>query len=73
MYSDVITLLMEEQYSVDEILSAVRELQSFKDKNKLSQFKDSKLEKKKSNDIPQDTLKLIEEAEAVVKLKKTSV
>ena len=64
---------MEEQYSVDEILSAVRELQSFKDKNKLSQFKDSKLEKKKSNDIPQDTLKLIEEAEAVVKLKKSSV
>ena len=64
---------MEEQYSVDEILSAVRELQRFKDKNKLSQFKDSKLEKKKSNDIPQDTLKLIEEAEAVVKLKKTSV
>ena len=64
---------MEEQYSVDEILSAVRELQSCKDKNKLSQFKDSKIEKKKSNDIPQDTLKLIEEAEAVVKLKKTSV
>ena len=64
---------MKNQYSVDEILSAVRELQSFKDKNKLSQFKDSKLEKKKSNDIPQDTLKLIEEAEAVVKLKKTSV
>lgn len=64
---------MEEQYSVDEILNAVSELQSFNDKNKLSQFKDSKLEKKKSNDIPQDTLKLIEEAEAVVKLKKKSV
>ena len=64
---------MKEQYSVDEILSAVNELQSFKDKNKLTQFKDNKIEKGKSDDIPQNTLKLIEEAEAAVKLKRKSV
>ena len=63
---------MEEQYSVDEILSAVSELQSLKNKNKLLPFKNDKIGTKKSNDIPQDTLKLIEEAEAVVKSKKKS-
>ena len=63
---------MEEQYSVDEILSAVSEFQSLRNKKKLPPFKNDKIETKKSNDIPQDTLKLIEEAEAVVKLKKKS-
>ena len=63
---------MEEQYSVDEILSAVSELQSLKNENKFPTFKNDKIETKKSNDIPQDTLKLIEEAEAIVKLKKKS-
>ena len=63
---------MEEQYSVDEILSAVSELQSLNNENKFPPFKNDKIETKKSNDIPQDTLKLIEEAEAIVKLKKKS-
>ena len=63
---------MEEQYSIEEILSAVRELQNFNDKKKSSDFKNDKIEKKKGIDIPQDTLKLIEEAEAVVKSKMQS-
>ena len=64
--------MMEEQYSVEEILSAVRELQNFNDKKKSLDFKNDKIVKKKDTNIPQDTLKLIEEAEAVVKSKRQS-
>tara|TARA_B100000579_G_C22318747_1_gene614994 strand:- start:187 stop:384 length:198 start_codon:yes stop_codon:yes gene_type:complete len=64
--------MMEEQYSVEEILSAVRELQNFNDKKKSLDFKNDKIVKKKDTNIPQDTLKLIEEAEAVVKSKMQS-
>ncbi len=53
---------MEDRYSIDEILSAVDDLQNFKsNKNK----KVSKVSKAKTDDsdIPKNTLKLIEEAE----------
>ena len=53
---------MEENYSIDEILSAVDDLQNLKrDKNKKI-FKESSVKSDNSN-IPKNTLKLIEEAE----------
>ena len=53
---------MEESYSIDEILSAVNDLQNIsKDKNKKI-FKESSVKSDNSN-IPKNTLKLIEEAE----------
>ena len=53
---------MEDNYSIDEILSAVSDLQNFKrNKNKkISNFSNSKPD---NSDIPNNTLKLIEEAE----------
>ena len=53
---------MEDNYSIDEILSAVNELQNLK-KNKTKKV--SKNSNSKSDDfsIPKNTLKLIEEAE----------
>ena len=53
---------MKENYSIDEILSAVNDIQKTrKEKNNLS----SKISASKSDDpnIPKNTLKLIEEAE----------
>ena len=53
---------MKEKYSIDEILSAVSDLQNIKkEKNNIS----SKILTSKSDDsnIPKNTLKLIEEAE----------
>ena len=53
---------MNNQYSVDEILVAVNELNSLKiDKNKV--IKTSHFKKKDKNDIPDYTISLIEEAE----------
>ena len=53
---------MEDNYSIDEILSAVDDLQNLK-KNKTKKV--SKNSNSKSDDfsIPKNTLKLIEEAE----------
>ena len=53
---------MEENYSIDEILSAVDDLQNFKS-NKTRKV--SKVSNAKTDDtgIPKNTLKLIEEAE----------
>ena len=53
---------MEDNYSIDEILSAVDDLQNFKS-NKTK--KASKVSNTKTDDsgIPKNTLKLIEEAE----------
>ena len=53
---------MEDNYSIDEILSAVDDLQNFKG-NKTKKV--SKVSNSKTNDsgIPKNTLKLIEEAE----------
>ncbi len=52
---------MKNQYSVDEILEAVNELNNFK-KNKNKEIETSRV-KKKNTDIPDYTIGLIEEAE----------
>ena len=53
---------MLDNYSIDEILSAVNDLQNLKKEktNKSSNFPNTKFD---NSDIPKNTLKLIEEAE----------
>ena len=53
---------MENNYSIEEILSAVEDLQKIKKEKSDEDFKDSSAKKKKF-EIPINTLKLIEEAE----------
>ena len=52
---------MENNYSVEEILSAVEDLQKIKKEKKIILVKNTP--KTDSSIIPKDTLKLIEEAE----------
>ena len=53
---------MEESFSIDEILSAVDEIQNKKKKRKIETTKKSPI-KKDFSAVPKNTLKLIEEAE----------
>tara|TARA_B100000963_G_scaffold189989_1_gene165314 strand:- start:119 stop:295 length:177 start_codon:yes stop_codon:yes gene_type:complete len=53
---------MKNQYSVDEILEAINELNNLK-KYKNKEIKTSRVKKKTNNDIPDYTISLIEEAE----------
>ena len=53
---------MENNYSIEEILSAVNDLQKIKKSKKDKDFKDPQA-KKNEAEIPKNTLKLIEEAE----------
>ena len=53
---------MEENYSIDEILSAVDDLQNLK-RNKTKKVSSVSNTKTDNSDIPKNTLKLIEEAE----------
>ena len=53
---------MKENYSIDEILSAVDDLQNLK-KNKTKKVSKVLNAKTDNSDIPKNTLKLIEEAE----------
>ena len=53
---------MKNQYSVDEILEAVNELNSLR-KDKNIDIVTSHVKKKTKNDIPDYTISLIEEAE----------
>ena len=53
---------MKENYSIDEILSAVDDLQNLK-KNKTNKVSNVLNAKTDYSDIPKNTLKLIEEAE----------
>ena len=53
---------MEENYSIDDILSAVEDLQDLK-KDKSNKFSNIHNSKSDKSNIPKDTLKLIEEAE----------
>ena len=53
---------MKENYSIDEILSAVDDLQNFK-KNKTKKVSNISNAKIEDSSIPKNTLKLIEEAE----------
>ena len=52
---------MENNYSIEEILSAVNELQKIKKEKKL--ISDRNTTKLDNSSIPKNTLKLIEEAE----------
>ena len=54
---------MERNYSIEEILKAVNDLQTKKDIG----IKKINPDKKNNSDIPKDTLKLIEEAEKLQK------
>ena len=53
---------MEDNYSIDEILSAVNDLQNLK-RNKTKKVSSVSNAKAGNSDIPKNTLKLIEEAE----------
>ena len=53
---------MEQNYTINEILSAVEELQNLKKKKKDKTIK-KEFNQKNNLSIPQNTLKLIEEAE----------
>jgi hypothetical protein len=55
---------MEENYTIDEILTAVDEIQSKKKEKKLK-VNEIQPQKKQISDIPLNTLKLIEEAEKI--------
>ena len=53
---------MEDNYSIDEILSAVNDLQNLK-KNKTKKVSSVSNARTENSDSPKNTLKLIEEAE----------
>tara|TARA_Y100000389_G_scaffold1710_1_gene1707 strand:+ start:307 stop:474 length:168 start_codon:yes stop_codon:yes gene_type:complete len=53
---------MEENFSIDEILSAVDKIQKKKKKEKIENIKNNLVQKDFSA-VPKNTLKLIEEAE----------
>ena len=53
---------MEENYSINEILSAVDDLQNLK-RNKTNKVSNVSSAKTDNSEIPKNTLKLIEEAE----------
>ena len=53
---------MEDNYSIDEILSAVNDLQNLK-KNKTKKVSSVSNARTENSDIPKNTLRLIEEAE----------
>ena len=60
---------MQEKYSVDEILSAIADLQDLKQEKKIDTIVINKPIIKKKSDIPSNTLKLIEEAEKTIRSK----
>ena len=60
---------MQEKYSVDEILSAIDDLQDLKQEKKIDTIVINKPIIKKKSDIPSNTLKLIEEAEKTIRSK----
>jgi RNase H-fold protein (predicted Holliday junction resolvase) len=60
---------MKEQYSVDEILNAIDDLQNLKKEKKIDRIVINKPIQKKKSDIPSNTLRLIEEAEKTIRSK----
>ena len=60
---------MKEQYSINEILNAVDDLQNFKKEKKIDTIVIKKPIHQKKSDIPSNTLKLIEEAEKTIRSK----
>ena len=63
---------MEEKYSINEILNAINDLQDIKKDKIFDKIKVVKPVSVKKSDIPTNTLKLIEEAEKVIKSKMQS-
>ena len=63
---------MKEEYTVDEILNAVNDLQRFKREKSVEPTKPNKTLSANLADIPRDTLKLIQEAEMSIKSKTQS-
>ena len=55
---------MEENFSIEEILSAVNEIQKKKKEKKIETIKNDSI-KKDFSAVPKNTLKLIEEAEKI--------
>jgi hypothetical protein len=53
---------MDDNYSIDEILTAVDDLQNIRKEKDKKNFKETSIEYDNSN-IPKNTLRLIEEAE----------
>ena len=61
---------MKEQYTINEILNAVDDLQNLKKEKKIETIVINKpIPKKKPDAIPSNTLKLIEEAEKTIRSK----
>ncbi len=60
---------MKEQYSINEILNAINDLQNLKKEKKINIIKVKKKVTKINSEIPSNTLKLIEEAEKTIKSK----
>ena len=60
---------MKEQYSINEILNAIDDLQNLKKEKKIDTIVINKSIPKKKSDIPSNTLKLIEEAEKTIRSK----
>ena len=60
---------MKEQYSINEILNAIDDLQNLKKEKKIDTIVINKPILKKKSDIPSNTLKLIEEAEKTIRSK----
>ena len=60
---------MEENYSINEILSAVNELQNFKREKKINLITTTNKNTITKSDIPPNTLRLIEDAENTIKSK----
>tara|TARA_B100000579_G_C22773722_1_gene825422 strand:- start:62 stop:256 length:195 start_codon:yes stop_codon:yes gene_type:complete len=58
---------MEKSYSISEILNAVDELHNLKKDKKITKTNPIKKDTSEKNDIPKDTLKLIEDAEKIIK------
>ena len=63
---------MDEKYSINEILNAINDLQDIKKEKMFDKIKVVKPVSVKKSDIPSNTLKLIEEAEKVIKSKMQS-
>ena len=63
---------MDEKYSINEILNAVNDLQDNKKEKIVNKIKVNKSVSLKKSDIPSNTLKLIEEAEEMIKSKMQS-
>ena len=63
------TKLVKKEYTINEILNAIDDLQNLKKEKKINTIVINKSIKKKNSDIPSNTLKLIEEAEKIIRSK----